>query len=46
MAARLEAAGYTRETVRDGHLRALFGEERWDKYAADPDRVRRRSELA
>ncbi len=39
MAAQLEAAGYTRETAHDGHLRALLGEERWSKYADDPGRI-------
>lgn len=38
-AARLEAAGYRRETAYDGHLRSLLGEGRWAQYAGDPGRI-------
>jgi hypothetical protein len=38
-AARLAAAGYTRETRHDGHLRDLLGEQRWAWYADDPARI-------
>jgi hypothetical protein len=35
----LRAAGYTKTTPHDDHLRQVFGEQRWAKYAADPARI-------
>jgi hypothetical protein len=37
--AALRDAGYTETTPYDDHLRQLFGEQRWDKYVADPARI-------